>query len=441
MRKFAYASLLLALFVVGLGFFAQHIFWGTHPHRPPPAERRQDPASAPERIQYAVLPEDLGSIGEERTDLVQRRYLGLGRKLSDKKLEKLRNGRWPCQRLFDRETMTYIQGDLDLKLDIPKAEFRFRKKTPTGASVPCPVTAVAFKPIRDGRRQDIREREIGGCQFNFMRSVDWVHAARFMLSDSPDSGEYYSLAFGQKYYVRMYRPTGSASPVTRENYGTAVITIPTNVTPGNIAVFELDPTKRTKEFSEVYRLGGTTAVNIEIRDPLPNQPAHVLFSDPGTESDCEYATLNTEGIGKFSVHQLGGELVVTVGGEMDGYFVYYKGKVDNSEIVFPRDADIVVKPDDVISFRVQLPRQELPEDCWGIILMIRPDSSVQVAGIEFDNVEEGQQAHDSLPDSVPLNAAPGTYFVSAGGPDVLGRITVTKDDAGKTILIQPVNDR
>ncbi|MBS3764258.1 MAG: hypothetical protein KGZ25_13255 [Planctomycetes bacterium] len=383
---------------------------------------------------------------ENRTpEQLHRRYIGLGppkKGISNAAMKALRNGECAYHSLYDRESKTYIQGGMGIRLDTPKVEIRFREEDEQGELVPFPIVRVLSFPIWDGATHLPREGEALDldCRGPGTR-YDFVHAARFLLSDNLNKLPYNVYLFGQKYFMVFYH-RGSEGVGIPEDSGSAVIQMPEEVPQGKVAVFTVDVTKKDKNWRRpsYYTQIREKTVKISMPKSIFKRPVSGALYDPGSGRPAPIH-MRGDGSGGAGVEKLGGELVIGVGGEKDGHLLYYKRHVRNEKIRLPEDADIAVSAEDVITFYLKVPQEKVPYDSIGLGLLMHEDSKLQVGGMEFANVEGWDRSKKKPPVRLPMNAPPGEYFVFYGTEqETIGKITVKKSDAGKTLEVQSLEE-
>ena len=438
----------LIAFAIGTSVVIGVFLWvgGGHGESAPDFTTKVDQREVPvQRPAYPIKPAPAVHLADSDAQELHERYVGLGPPsgISDRTMTMLSDGVCAYQYLYDRDTRTFIDGHFGTSLDIPKVEFRFRRPGGDGELVPCAVRSITFRPIWNGELHEHRDCEVSGFGFQGAMggaSYDWVHAVRALLSDTPDSGVYHSLIFGQKYYVKMFRPGYEGPEKTPHLLGMAVITIPENVPPGKMAVIELDATKRTDPFN-LYGPINKQTIRVRVQAEPPKRPAYVMLSDPGANGLVRSADLGPDGTAELTARQLGGEMIVAVGGEEDGFILYYKKEIEGTEVNFPTEADVSVSPQDVVNFRLKVPEERVPYDSLGIGLVMKKDSTLQVGGMEFANVQGWTRSSKTPPKLLPMKAAPGTYYVVCGTDHkLIGRITVRESAAGKTLEIKSVEE-
>ncbi|MFP4029918.1 MAG: hypothetical protein ACLFWL_19245 [Candidatus Brocadiia bacterium] len=380
-----------------------------------------------------------------------KRYVGLKGargKIEDSCIEMLQQNECPYHYLYDRQTKTYVQGHFGAPLDIPKVEIRFRKRDADGDWVPHPVQWVITYPVWDGRSHPPREKEhfqamhvtsIAGLEENA-----GAHASRFFLSDDPRSGEYDSLVFGQTYYVEFLYPGYYSRSATPDLYGSALIQMPEKVARGKVAVFTVNVSKRIEGWGRPGDYSDPkTQVKIHVRDAAGMGRLGVSLYDP-SKGYSLFTRLSKDGKGELGVYELGGEASVDVLVKPDvTFFLYYKGKVTKKKVVFPKDADVIVDPKDIITFKLKVPRKKVPEDCIAMGLLLHRDSKLSVGGAEFDrDAGWSGPAEGDEPETLTMLAPPRSYYVAydVDDPTVIGKITVKKSDAGKTLEVEQLEE-
>jgi hypothetical protein len=364
--------------------------------------------------------------------------------LSDRALEELRAGVCPFEDAYERTTKTFIQGNWGGPLDVPKVELRFRRPGPDGELIPAPVAVALGYPFRNRRVQESGEWEGPRMDCRMRNAYDHAHAARFLLSDSPDAGEFYSFVFGRTYYMRFYYP-GYAGASTPDLWGSALVRMPKHVPNGKVAVIVLDVTKRAEGWRKALAAEREKreSVTVRVRKNPAGLPLGAYLYDTG-RGFTRFAQLGGDLETEFKVHGLGGELTVDALVKPDiTYTLYYKRQVNSHAVTFPDDADVMVKPEAIIRFHLKVPEEKVPSESLGMALLMHRNSQVSVAGMEFAEVAGWSRSrnHD-LPESVPILAAPGSYYVAHGfhRPEVIGTITVKKSDAGRTLEMRPLAD-
>ncbi|MBS3764510.1 MAG: hypothetical protein KGZ25_14525 [Planctomycetes bacterium] len=376
---------------------------------------------------------------------LEQRYFGLTSsrsRIADTTLRWIEQGKCPYHSIYDRKAKTYIQGGRGIRLDTPKVEIRFRKEDEQGELVPFPIVRVRSFPIWDGAPHTPRKGEAIDLDCRGPGTpYDFAYAARFLLSDSLNKFPYDVYLFGQKYFMVFYH-RGSEGVRIPEDSGTAVIEMPEEVPQGKVAVFTVDVTKKNRNWRwpSYYTQTRRKTVNVLMPKSVSRRPVSGSLYDPGSGRRVPIH-MTGDGSGRAGVQKLGGELVIGVGGEKDGHLLYYKRRVRSQKVRLPEDADVAVNPEDIVTFYVRVPPEKVPYDSMGLGLLMHADSKLQVGGMEFANIEGWHRGKKKPPARLPMNAPPGEYFVFYGTEQkVIGKITVKKSDAGKTLEVQPLEE-
>ncbi|MFP4029863.1 MAG: hypothetical protein ACLFWL_18960 [Candidatus Brocadiia bacterium] len=376
---------------------------------------------------------------------LEQRYFGLTDsrgKIGDTTLRWIKDGKCPYLDIYDRKTKTYIQGTPKMSLDTPKVEIRFRKEDEQGELVPFPIVRVRSFPIWDGAPHTPRKGEAIDLDCRGPGTpYDFAYAARFLLSDSLNKFPYDVYLFGQKYFMVFYH-RGSEGVRIPEDSGTAVIEMPEEVPQGKVAVFTVDVTKKNRNWRwpSYYTQTRRKTVNVLMPKSVSRRPVSGSLYDPGSGRRVPIH-MTGDGSGRAGVQKLGGELVIGVGGEKDGHLLYYKRRVRSQKVRLPEDADVAVNPEDIVTFYVRVPPKKVPYDSMGLGLLMHADSKLQVGGMEFANIEGWHRGKKKPPARLPMNAPPGEYFVFYGTEQkVIGKITINKSDAGKTLEVEPLEE-
>jgi hypothetical protein len=153
--------------------------------------------------------------------------------------------------------------------------------------------------------------------------------------------------------------------------------------------------------------------------------------------------------GSFAVvaKQLGGQLRVTARSKLAGTGWMYVRSVRKRRLQLPADADLVVKLERMVSFRVSVPREKIADDLVGLAIKVKPDDVFPMAWLL---VTEGEVRRSLVSaGTVEMRFVPGTYFFTSlcwpkkgdwesRREEVLGTLTIAEDSAGKTLKLAPV---
>lgn len=436
MRKIILAMAIVSLLSVGVV-----VYWKTD-------DREDPPVAAPAVSQRSRKAQDITRFKREQQEPLplnsmshaelESRYAELKYSLrSEKRVGMLEKGICSYHSIYDRETKTYIQGKYGVPLDIPKVEFRFRKRDAEGNLVPHPVGCVLTYPVWNGRSHPSRGRELfRAMDCDQTDEYDFAYAARFFLSDDAETGEYDALVFGQTYYIDFLYPEYETLLTTPDAHGSALIRMPDHVERGKVAVFTVDVTKRAEGWGRPGSYSRKKKqVHIRVRN-VPSVPyVGASLHDPGQDLNLT-GRVSRDGEAEVGVYELGGELaIMAFVAKEEGHLLYYKRRVTETEVEFPKDADIVVDPDEVLTFRVKVPRKKVPERSIGLGLVLDRGSKLAVAAAEFE-------PYGHLPPAVEMMASPGAYYVAYdfNPPTVIGKITIKKSDSGKTLEVQALGE-
>ncbi len=334
----------------------------------------------------------------------------------------------------------WVYGHANAPANLPRLEIRFLKPSPKGGMKSCKLRAMEIEAWRDGGRNMARRtsQEVSFPMGFRQQGVEITGAktVRTLITDDLELEKFQGLYMGRMYYLYFKQLGFEGKHKTPDKWGSCLLRVPEDVPPGKVAVMEVDVTQKI----DPYQVEMST-VRVRVNGQVPGKGI-VQLAVPGGRTKS--AQLNSDGSAKIQVEKLGGEMAVLSLQRKDvGHLLYYKRKVDSEEINFPGDADVVVSPEEVLEFRIKVPRKEVPLDSHGLALLMHRDSSVPVAGMEFAEVEgEDMGRKGDLPVSVPLMAPAGSYYVAYGfrEPNVVGKVDVGKSDVGKTLEVQPLEE-
>jgi hypothetical protein len=156
--------------------------------------------------------------------------------------------------------------------------------------------------------------------------------------------------------------------------------------------------------------------------------------------------------GTFTVDakELGGELRVTEK-KRSGEGWMYIHSVSRREMKLPEDAELVVEEKDLLSFKVRVPADVVSEDLVCVAIKVHPSDSLPMSWLLLRDKDGAAIKKLEAEGMLEMRFVPGTYWFTTlalpkGGSwqdrreDVLGKLTITQDSAGKTLEIQPLTE-
>ncbi|MBS3763547.1 MAG: hypothetical protein KGZ25_09630, partial [Planctomycetes bacterium] len=356
---------------------------------------------------------------------------------------------------FDYKKNVLYDYDYGAPKNAPKLFLRFRCPDADGGLSRCAVTGGTFKPLEitndDYTYAYQYKQEPDGFSLDVpsKKYVNMLHEGREDEYDPSKHGPYYrkggygvvlllsqgaplkydSLIMGRTYGMTIHRENDKGKHI----WSHTILRVPEDVPEGKTVVKVIDVTEE-RDWREMDR-AEPKKVSVKLKSVIPEKGKLLAgLWDAGREKRVSRWFKGEEEV-VFEVLGMGGELGVIHYVEPEkGYVFYYKRRVKEQEVTLPKDADLVVDPDEVLSFRIKIPQNEVPYDSTGMSLLMHRDSTVPIGGAEFANVESWDRSSKKPPSTLPLMAPPGNYHVAYGfdAPKVIGKITVKKSDAGKT---------
>ena len=362
----------------------------------------------------------------------------------------------------------WVKGWDRTREDTAWLELRFVKPGKKGKMIPCRVHTCLIRGEWKG--DDVTPRFDGNLNgdFDLTRLKDYAHkvgatipyATAFRFPIARDwarvaDGDFAGLGMGRTYFMDFHHLGYSSAKTPAEERalkGRAMIRVPEDVKPGQVAVMEVDVSQYFRRwwlYDEVKR----TDIEIVLEGELAQRASSLLLRHR-TNTTSKSVAVDGQRQVTVSIEEdeLGGELIAATP-EIDdaGYALCYKREISGGRVELPDDADVVVQDKDLVRFNLRLNPDQLkhvqgqlraqpsrPRPWTSALgLLIERDDVLMVSGRELVEQE--------IPTSVKLAFIPGTYYVvyrdgKAGRQQVIGKVTITKADAGKTLQVQPLDD-
>ena len=356
----------------------------------------------------------------------------------------------------------------DTRTDNPAwLELRFVEPGPDGAKQPARVIICrAYGEWKDGR---VAQVVYGNVKSEFDLSdypdyakdvgatISYATAIRFPITKEwpLPLAEFRGCAMGRVYMFNFLRAgyrTVQRDDEKKKFYGRAMIRIPDDVKPGEVAVMEVDVTKYFPMWwTRVEHK--TVEVQVHLSQSLASQASSISLRCRGRQ---ESVADIIDGKRRVSLairpESLGGELVLQAP-EMDdaGHALCYMRAVTKTTVCLPDDADLVVDKRDLVSVQLALEKANIQNVKEQLRAQPRRMGSwTSAVGLLVDRADielvSGHEiAGNDLPREVDVAFIPGTYYVvyrdgKANRQQVIGKVTITKADAGKTLQVQPLDD-
>ncbi len=319
---------------------------------------------------------------------------------------------------------TWDFGGAGLAGDTPRLELRFYSGDKAGRK----PTTVDWIIVQNQAPSLGPGREItAGVKFKCSKTgVRGAKVARFPIVSLPNDAQHEAFIFGRKYLIEFH-----LSEESRESSGSVMIMAPKEMKPGTVAVYEIDvdkhhPNTGRKVPHKVLLTFDTGAVKF---------PVNVHFHDMDS-GRTRFVSIKAGPKGTFPLHAFGGELAVVE--KSAKYARFYVKTLGKGPLHFPKDADLAVTDENRISFLVRLPKEGLPEKIRMFWLMVDTNDRSPVAWAEGPLRNE-----KPLGETIGLTYIPGTYFLTvavdlSNEPKLIGKVTITKESAGKTVEVQPI---
>jgi hypothetical protein len=148
----------------------------------------------------------------------------------------------------------------------------------------------------------------------------------------------------------------------------------------------------------------------------------------------------------------GGQLLIHCAPPSGGAFGWIAvNKVVSSRLDVDNAADVIAKPKDFVSFKLKMPSAVLRERWLSVAILAAKTDQIGLSWAKPDKA--ASDPHDKEAMLFDMSYVPGSFFVGASyneGPngrfansrmEILGKITITKDSAGKTLEVQKLASR
>jgi hypothetical protein len=339
-----------------------------------------------------------------------------------------------------------VQGDIFVRLfsgipkDVPLIEFRFGRRSADNKIVPVTVSGLYVGRWVEGRLVASGKEERRGA-LEIRDAIGY----RSMV-EAPERFENVTLfRLGRSYYLRF---------AVKEEAGTkdyeAIVHIPEKIDCGKMyRMWVLADTPFPKIFeSRKSNASKAIAGRITVKPAAGFEKIEVAYSR--TIGDEHRVQPAADGTFKVEARELGGELRVAEK-KPSGEGWMYIHSVSRRELKLPEDAELVVEAKDLVPFRVSVPAEVVSEELRGVAIKVHPSDYLPMSWLLLHDRDGLAIKKLAAEGTVGLRFVPGTYWFTTltlpkGGSwqdrreEVLGKLTITKDSAGKTLEIQPLTE-
>jgi hypothetical protein len=189
-------------------------------------------------------------------------------------------------------------------------------------------------------------------------------------------------------------------------------------------------------------------VDVTIDDFKPAASMHVVYL-PRNSSVGQSLRLFDKQRFRLSVPEPGGQLVIESIDPQHGRVWLFVREVRNPILRLPADADIAMSEEELVSFRVRVPREPAGQELRSVGLLADRADRLPIAwALLSDKTQRKTYEEDSC---VRLAVIPGNYVVRTihrvPGNDradpsfaILGTVNITQDSAGQTLELQPLTE-
>lgn len=241
--------------------------------------------------------------------------------------------------------------------------------------------------------------------------------------------------FGHRYYI-AFGLLGDDNNLAHQKFFENVITIPEHIPRGKIYYIDLVATIPAGTFQKQKTLKKCLRGKICHFKMEPSK-LHVTYMTPG-EGQLSRSLINKAGEFTIGNFPLGGRLLVEDRRSREGdqgHVYFLVRSVSKLEIRLPEDADLVIRPSEVIPFKVFIPETIDISKVMAVGLKLNRDDPFPVAWNQLRKKTTNRE--------IELKFVPGHYFVDiVTGNDkkdlkfmVLGPIEVKAGDRDKVIRL------
>lgn len=221
-----------------------------------------------------------------------------------------------------------------------------------------------------------------------------------LLSDSaPKRGD--NLYLGHRYLVKIELP--KPNPFG-DSLGKMILDVPKEVEKGKDLVVRVD-TARCKNMNEINAiLNDMKRLTIRV-DQQFERKFFARFWDPVKKMETT-PRFSPKGVARSHVFNLPGELSIIDPG---GYARFHIHQTQSPEVVLPRDADYICRPEDLVHIQLDIPLDQMPKaKLREVCLFLRKDD---VFSIAWGNPWKKRGGKPERLKSVPIRCKPGDYAV------------------------------
>ncbi|MFW6457567.1 MAG: hypothetical protein ACOC0A_04655 [Planctomycetota bacterium] len=449
-RMIAYVIGVAVIALIAVGFL-----WFTGDsknHKIPVGGREKGESSPTDPLPEPPSPVEMQEVSEVMEAQKQR----IRRQYKDPDARVIQDGRYVSPSWWDKKSKTTFSEWKGAPADTPGLKMRFMRRNGEGELEPVIVVGVSsVNPFNGFKMIHSRKREIGSLACNDPHWDEGSYAAVVPLAEKLPCKHSYWL-MGQTYGMTFrYRKGGEEATNMR------LVRMPENVPPGKMAVIEVDVTKKQDKWWHRIQ-GPTLKVQIAPEILTSQMSLYVWDKKGGKQGRPRHVKIGPNGRAKIKLHELGGDLRLASSRHPRGksrrvftFPVWYVKSVNSRKITLPEDASLAISAEDVVQLTLEFSKDMVPDDSAAVGLLASRRSHLSLCH---------HQIEETPVTTVPMEAPPGEYFVAAyssnssawGKPsavrmvanaleatkamDVIGKVTIEKSDAGKTIEVEPLEE-
>ncbi len=349
--------------------------------------------------------------------------------------------------ISERNDSVYTFVPPGVPLNVPMIELRFFRRATDSTLRPLYVRQAYIGPWKKGKTVSGKREELKGSTS--------IKANAFRVGVSDEKGSMYgTLLAGRIYYLLLYPKKGTFEPHPERGESFEVLfQVPESIPEKKMAIVNIVAEYRYPELMmKMKKLRGDTPKSISgtISGSMPVNPKRLRAGYYPRQGGYKRAKVGSDKEFNLEADKLGGMLRVT---EMKRQAVgwIYIHSVKKRNLKLPRDADLVIREKQLVPFRLKIPPGKIKDDLAGVSLKVNKDDEMPMAWVNFNSTHDNNLQELKTSGTLEMRFVPGECFVEAlywpegtewseRKLEILGRVRITKSDAGKTVKVQPLEE-